>query len=114
MIRPFLSSITDKHKDGRKIQLTAEITFGAVGEGSENSEQDSENLEKKDPKEPSTIHIHGENSEVYIGYETTKIVEELFKSLLREYQTALETKMKKNDLNFDSVDALYYKLHKIS
>ena len=30
MIRPYLSSIIDDHKDGCKIQLAAEVTFVAV------------------------------------------------------------------------------------
>ena len=54
------------------------------------------------------------NSSIFIGYETENIIEELFISLLKEYQISLEEKMKRRDLVFDSVDALYYKLHKIS
>ena len=33
---------------------------------------------------------------------------------MEEYQTSLKTRMKRSDLVFDSADALYYKLHKIS
>ena len=33
---------------------------------------------------------------------------------MEEYQTSLKTKRKRSDFVFDSVDALYYKLHKIS
>ena len=97
MIRPYLSNIIDDHKDGWKIQLTAEVTFVSV----------------KDSNESSTIHIHSKNSEVYIGYKTNNIIKELFKSLLEEYQGSLKTKMKRSDF-FYSVDALYYKFHKIS
>ena len=43
MIRPYLSSMIEKHKDGWKIQLTADITFAVV-------DGDSEELEKKRPQ----------------------------------------------------------------
>ena len=33
---------------------------------------------------------------------------------MEEYQTSLKTRMKRSDLVFISVDALYYKLHKIN
>ena len=42
-----------------------------------------------------TIHIPSENSEVYIGYKTTKIMKDLFGSLVKEYQKSLKRKMKK-------------------
>ena len=60
------------------------------------------------------IYIHSENSSVFIGHETDNIIEELFGSLIKEYQESLKTKMKKSDFVFDSVDALYYKFHKIN
>ena len=60
------------------------------------------------------LYIHSENSFVFIGYETDNIIKEHFKSLLEECQERLKTKMKRSTLVFDSVDALYYKLHKIS
>ena len=33
---------------------------------------------------------------------------------MEEYQIDLKTKMKRSNLVFDSIDALYYKLHEIS
>ena len=41
-----------------------------------------------------------------MGSETDEIIEGIFKSLLQRYQEGLE--------GFDSVNSLYYKLHKIS
>ena len=99
MIRPYLGKIINDHKDGWKTQLTVEVSFV---------------FSVKDSNEPSIIHIHSKNLEVYIGYETDNIIEELFKSLLEEYQTSLKTKMKGSNFAFDSVDALYYKLYKIN
>ena len=46
--------------------------------------------------------------------ETPDIINELFKSFLRRYQEGLETKMKGSSDIFESVDLLYYHLHKIS
>ena len=48
------------------------------------------------------------------GYETDSNIKKLFKSLLEKYQESLKAKMKRSDLVFDTVDALYNKLHKIS
>ena len=61
MIRPYLSDIIDDHKDGWKIQLTAEVTFASV----------------KDSNESSTIHIHSENLSVFICYKTDNIINEI-------------------------------------
>ena len=76
--------------------------------------KDSNKDFNKDFNEPYAIHIYSENSSVFIGYETNNIIKEFFKSLLGECQESLITKMKRSDLAFDRVDALYYKLHKIS
>ena len=46
--------------------------------------------------------------------ETDKTIEKLFKSLLQRFQKGLEESMKKSDFVFDSVDLLYYKIHKTS
>ena len=99
-IRPYLSDIIDKHKDGWKIQLAAEITFSSVGE--------------KDSKEFYPIYMHRENLRVYIGSETRMVVDDLLKSLLNDYQFSLRRKMKKSNLTYDRVKAFYYKLYKIS
>ena len=48
------------------------------------------------------------------GSETDKVIEELFESLLQKYQSGLQEIMKGSEFIFDSVDLLYYKLHKIS
>ena len=49
-----------------------------------------------------------------IGTETDVIINELFESFLTKYQEGLEAKMKGSDFVFDSVDLLFYDLHKIS
>ena len=107
MIRPYLSSITDHYKDGWKIQLTREISFVSTV-------KDSNKKFNKDSNESYPIHIYSDNSFIFIVYETNNIIKKLFKSFSKEYQESLKTKMKRNSLAFHSVDALYYKLHKIS
>ena len=52
--------------------------------------------------------------EIMIGNKTDEINEKLFESLLKKYQNSLEESLKRSEFVFDSVDLLYYKLHKIS
>ena len=72
-IRSYLSNIIDEHKDEWKLLLAAEITFSTVGE--KDFEKDSE----KDSEKFNSIHIHSNNSKVYIGSETSEVVNKLFK-----------------------------------
>ena len=99
-IRPYLRDIIEEHKYGLKIQLAAEITFSSVGE--------------KDSEKFYPMYMHSDHLKVYIGFETSEVVNKLFKSFLDEYQYVLKTKMKKSSLTYDCVRAFYYKLHKIS
>ena len=48
------------------------------------------------------------------GTETNDIINELFESFFKKYQEGLETKMEGSNFVFESVDLLYYSLHKIS
>ena len=81
MTRPYLSSVIDDHKDERKIQLAMEISFVSTVK---DSNTDFNKKSNKDSNESDPIHIHSENSLVFIGYETVNIIKELFKSLLEE------------------------------
>ena len=67
-----------------------------------------------DINELRIMHTKSNNAEIKNGTETGDIINELFKSFLRRYQKGLETKMKGSEFVFDSVDLLYYSLHKIS
>ena len=60
------------------------------------------------------MHIKSDNIEIMMGSETDEIIEELFESLLKRYQEGLEESMRGSEFVFDSVDALYYDLNKIS
>ena len=60
------------------------------------------------------MHTTSVNIEIMIGNETDEIIEELFESLLQKYQDGLEKSVKGSEFVFDSIDLLYYNLHKIS
>ena len=49
-----------------------------------------------------------------MGKETNNIIGELFESLLQRYQNNLEESMRGNEFVCDSIDLLYYHLHKVS
>ena len=111
MIRPYLRHIINDHKtrgDWRihsgntiikhktqgewKIHLTIVINFISS---------------KPDSNETRTMHTKSDNIEITMGSDTNEIIEELFKSLLKRYQEG-------SVFIFDSFDALYYDLNKIS
>ena len=56
------------------------------------------------------MYSKSNNIEILIGNETDTIID----SLLQKYQKGLEESMKGSEFVFDSVDLLYYKLHKLS
>ena len=117
MIRPYLSAIINNHEtQGKsrihsgnktikhktqsewKIQLTMAIHF----------------ISSKDSDETRTMRAKSNNVEIMMGSETDEIVKELYKFFLQRYQEGLEESMRASEFIFDSVDALYYDLNKIS
>ena len=46
--------------------------------------------------------------------ETDEIIENLFESFLQKYQEGLEESMRGSEFAYESVDALYYNLNKVS
>ena len=71
-------------------------------------------ISSKDFDETRTMHAKSNNVEIMMGRETDEIIKELFKSFLQRYQEGLEESMRGSKFIFDSVDALYYDLNKIS
>ena len=53
-----------------------------------------------------------DNVEIIMGIETDNIIKELFESFLNKYQKTLEEKIKDSNFGFESIDLLYYSLHK--
>ena len=60
------------------------------------------------------MHSKSDNVEIMSGIEADDIINELFESFLKKYQEGLETKMEGSNFVFESVDLLYYSLHRIS
>ena len=55
-----------------------------------------------------------DNIEIMMGRETNEVIEELFETLLQQYQKNLEESMRGSEFFFDSVNLLYYYLNKTS
>ena len=60
------------------------------------------------------MHTKSDNIEITMGSKTDDIINELFESLLQNYQKRLEELMRESEFIVDSVDFLYYHLQKIS
>ena len=71
-------------------------------------------VSSKDSDKTCTMRTKSDDIEIMMGSETDEIIKELFKLFLQRYQEGLEKSMKGSEFIFDSVDALYYDLHKIS
>ena len=99
-IRQYLKDMIKDHKtQGEwKIQSTIAISF----------------MSSKDSNESRTVPSKSNNIKILIGSETDKIIEKLFDSLLQKHQKGIEESMRGSEFVLDSVDLLYYKLHKIS
>ena len=96
------NTITEDETQGEwRTHLTMTINFI--------SRKDTKNFDKN-----QLIRLKSDNTEIMMGSETDEIIEELFESLLQRYQERLEELKNGSDLVFDSVDALYYNLNKIS
>ena len=100
-IIPYLRNLINYQKTvGEwKIQLSMKINFV--------SSKDYSN-------ETRTLSTWSDNIEIIMGNETDDIIDELFKSFLHRYQEKSEKSMKGSEFVFNSVDLLYYYLHKIS
>ena len=55
-----------------------------------------------------------DNVDILMGSETDEIIEEIFESLLQNYQKDFEESMKGSEFAIDSVDLLHYHLQKTS
>ena len=71
-------------------------------------------ISSKDSDETRTMHTKSNNVEIMMGSETDEKIEDLFESFLQKYQEELEELMRGSEFTYDSVDALYYNLNKVS
>ena len=60
------------------------------------------------------MHTKSNNVEIMMGKETDEVIDELFKSLLQNYEKDLEKSMRGSNFVFDIVDLLYYLFQKTS
>ena len=80
----------------------------------ENSVNNANFISSLDTDEFCTMYSKSNNAKFMKGTEMDNIINELFDSFLKKYQEGLETKMEGSSFVFESVDLLYYSLHKIS
>ena len=123
VIRPYLSDIINNHKTQEKWKIHSgniitehktqeewkihlRITINVI------SSKDSK--DSKDFDETPTIHLKSDNIKIMIDSAADEIIEEPFESLLQRYQERLEESKKGSDLIFNSIDAFYCNLNKIS
>ena len=117
MIRQYLSDIINNHKTHCEWRVHS---GNAIAEHKNQSEwiirltMAVNFISSKDSDKSRTKHAKSDKVEIMMGSETNEIIEELFKSLLQRYQEGLEESMTRSEFIFDSVDALYYGLNKIS
>ena len=71
-------------------------------------------ISSKDTGETRTIYLWGDNEEIRWGNETDDIINELFKSLLDNYQKEEQIMREGSNFIFKSVELLDYHLLKIS
>ena len=117
MIRPYLSDIINDHKTQGEWKIHSGNTITAYttqGEWKIHLTMAINFISSKDSYETRIMHAKSDNVEIMIGSETNEIIEELFKSFLQRYHEGLEESMRGSEFIFDSVDALYYDLNKIS
>ena len=74
-----------------KIQLTMQINF----------------ISHKDSKETRSMYTKSRNIKIMEGNKTDEIIDELFESLLQNYQKKLEEPMRGSEFASDSIDLLY-------
>ena len=101
MIIPYSRDMINNHKTlGEwKIKLSMKINFVPSNDYSD---------------ETRIMSNWRDNIEIMIRSETHDIIDELLKSFLQRYPKGLEKSMKGSEFVFNSVDLLYYHVHKIS
>ena len=66
----------------------------------------------KDSSETCIMHTKSDKMEIMMGSETDDIIEELRESHLQNHQKGLEESMRGSEFVCDSIDLLYYHLHR--
>ena len=117
MIRLYLSDIINDHKTQGEWKIHSDNTITehkTQGEWKIHLTMVINFISSKDSDETHTMHAKTNNVEIMMGSETNEIIEELFKSILERYQERFGESMRRSEFIFESVNALYYDLNKIS
>ena len=117
MIRPYLSDIITDHKtQGEwKIHLgNTKTEHKTQGEWKIHLTMAINFISSKDSDETRTMHAKSDNVEIIMGNKTDESIEGIFESPLQRYQEGLEQSVRGSKFIFDSVNALYYDVNKIS
>ena len=69
-------------------------------------------ISSKDTGETQSIYVWSDNVNIMWGSDTANIIKELFESFLNDYQKE-EPIIKGSDFNFESVNLMDYKLHRV-
>ena len=117
MIRPYLSNIRNDHKTQGEWRIhsgNTTIKHKTQGEWKTQLTKIISFISSEHSDETCTMHTKSNNAEIMMGSETNEIIEELFKCFLQRCQKGLDKLMRGSEFIFDSADALYYDLNKIS
>ena len=117
MMRPSLIDIINDHKTQGEWKIrsgNAIKEHKTQGEWKIHLTMETNFISSKDSDETRAIHAESDNAEMMMGSKTNEIIENLFKSFLQRYQEGFEESMRGSEFIFDSVEALYYDLSKIS
>ena len=118
MTRPYLRDVVNDHKAPMKVNvhLPNKVTEyeSKFGQWKSQLKMQINFIFSKNFYETRTIHSVSNSIEIFMGEETDNIIDELFEFLLQGYQKAKEESNKKeSEFVSESVDLMYYHLHKI-
>ena len=117
MINPYLSDIINDHKTKGKSRIHSGnkiIVHKIKSEWKIQLKMAINFISFKDSDETCFMYTKINNVDIMMGSEIDEIIEERFKSFLQKYQEGLEKSMIGSQFVYDSVDALYYNLNKVS
>ena len=115
MITPYLRDMVNYHKAPMKLKFHFRhkvIDYKTqFGEWKIQLEMQTKFICSKDSGETRIMHTWSNNVEIIMGSKTDSVINELFRSFLQNYQ---DKSMNGSQFKFESVDLLYYYIHKIS
>ena len=115
MIKRYLSNLINDHKTPKKVRVHNEVIDydTQFGEWKIQLTMQINFISSKDFGETRTMHTARCNIEIMMRIETNDIIEELREFLLQNYQERKKS-MRGSKFVRNSMDLLYYHLHKIS